>query len=202
MDQRAIAKARSRLRIAEKALADLAVCNNYEKFTDTWYVFLTAWKNVLTSLEQGSKDSAQSRQWYGAKKTERREDPLLQYLFQSRDDDEHGLEPITRRVPGQLALGVNKPGFSTKVRFNSLAIKSGRITSGSVESLDGKPVLVEQRLPYAALSTVRGRGGVLYQPPISHLGEPLDDPTPYAAGSLGLLWLKNLVEEAEGCARE
>jgi hypothetical protein len=126
MDSKAITKARSRLRVSEKALNELAECNDYQTFSDTWYTFLVAWKNIYTALEQGSKASAQSRQWFGAKKQARKGDKLLQYLFEARNDDEHGLNDSTALDPGGLAIGVSKPGYSRSMHIRASASQEAR----------------------------------------------------------------------------
>lgn len=95
MDLKGVTKAEARLRLARTHASALRACKSHDEFTDTWYQFLVTYKNVYTALEQAAKGSAQSRQWFGGKKNERRDDPLLQYLFQARDADEHGIEPVT-----------------------------------------------------------------------------------------------------------
>ena len=118
MDPAAIAKANSRLRTAKKAIEDLTGCNDYDTFSEYLYTFLVAAKGIYTILEQGAKSRAQARQWFGAKSKERRSDPLLQYLYQARDDDEHGLSRVVEHVPGALGIGVSKPGFSNAIRLD------------------------------------------------------------------------------------
>jgi hypothetical protein len=159
MDIAAVTKAAGRLRLAAKHAEALKVCKSHEEFCDTWYQFLVTYKNVYTALDQGSKASPQSRQWFGAKKNERRDDPLLQYLFQARDADEHGIESVTQFVPGSLAIGVAKPGFSQSVRISNLKVGAdGALHRAEVASLDGLPVLVEETNPHSKLVAVTGRG--------------------------------------------
>lgn len=194
MDAKAITKAKSRLRVAGKALAELSLCKEYQEFSDTWYTFLGAAKNVYTVLEQGAKASAQSRQWFGGVKQFRKDDELLQYLFEARNDDEHGLECSTEHVPGSLAIGVSKPGGSNTMVFNGTFGPGG---SMNVTSLDGKSVLIEKTLPHARLIAVNARGGRTYNPPTSHKGQPVSDRSPSNVAALGLAYLTELVTDAE-----
>ena len=194
MDVKAIIKAKSRLRVAEKALAELAASQRYEEFSDTWYTFLVATKNVYTVLEQGSKVTPQSRQWFASVRQARKDDELLQYLFEARNDDEHGLENSTEHVPGRLAIGVAREGYSTSVRLNGTIGPGGSL---NVESLDGKPVLIEQTLPHARLVSVQARGNRTINPPLSHLGVRLRDTSPLAVATLSLTYLTALVNDAE-----
>jgi hypothetical protein len=197
MDPKAITKAESRLRIAMKAAAELRQCNQYDVFTDTLYQFISAAKNIWTALEQGAKDTPQCRQWFGAKAKERRGDELLQYLFEARNDDEHGLEPVTVRVPGSLGIGVAKPGFSNSMVINSMNFDgAGRIAHFDAASLDGKPILIEETLPHAKLADIRPVGRPPMKPPTSHKGAPIASDAPSAVADLAVIYLAALVAEA------
>jgi hypothetical protein len=198
MDRKAIDKAESRLRVAKKAAGDLHACKDYRTFVDTWYTFITASKNIWTVLEQGAKDNAQCRQWFGTKANYRRADELLQYLFEARNDDEHGLDAITEHVPGTLKVGVNKPGFSNAMHIKNLVIDGEGQISFETESLDGKPILVEQTPSYARLAQIRPRGRPPMHPPTSHLGTALSDNSPVAVADTAVVYLEALVAEARG----
>ena len=195
MDPVALKKARSRLRVARKAVEDLATCKDYDNFTDVWYIFLTASKNVYTVLEQGAKGSPQSRQWFGTKKQERRGDALLQYIYQARNDDEHGLLPVAKSVSGSLQIGVSKPGYSTSTVINSTP--NGGF---HVASIDGRPVLVEQTFPHIRLMQVRDRGGKLYDPPEKHMGSKIPSNMPLPVAELTTAYLEAMIGEAEALA--
>lgn len=197
MDRKAVTKAESRLNTATQLLAELRQCKNYADFCSKWYLFLVSAKNVYTSLEKGARENAKTRQWWFAeKKSERHDDPLLQYLFQARDDDEHGLEPVTAYDPGGLAVGVRKEGFSNAV---GLTMVDGKMT---VTSLDGLPVLVKREPPRVRLIEVTGRGGIKYTPPKFHLGQPIDDPAPLHVAELAVAYLTGLLEDARARATQ
>tara|TARA_R110002012_G_scaffold85282_4_gene212771 strand:+ start:1057 stop:1659 length:603 start_codon:yes stop_codon:yes gene_type:complete len=196
MNPKLVLKAESRLRIARKALDDMSKAESHQEFADTWYSFLTAAKNVYTSLEQGAKDSPQCRQWFGKIKSTRKSDPLLQYLFQARDDEEHGIDFGMEEKPGSLAIGVHKPGFSGDFTIRSLAYVSNKDFSIDAKSNDGKPVLVEVTPFRSELKTVTGRGDIKYHPPKFHLGKPLPNNTPIVVGRLALSYLSAIVEDA------
>lgn len=197
MDQKAISKARARLETASQQLDQARHAQNYEAFEGAWYLFLSAYKTVYNVLEQGAKSSAESRQWFGGKKKERRNDDLLQYLFQARNDGEHGLGDVTELSPGHLRVGTLKPGYSQAIQLSLRVDASGHISHLDTQSLDGKPVRVEQRGPHAILTPVTGRGGEKYDLPKKHLGEELESQDPADVGALGLRYLISLVEEAQ-----
>jgi hypothetical protein len=197
MDKTAITKARDRLRVAKSAVECLEKCTNYQSFCDNWYVFLVSTKNIYTTMEQGAKTSPQSRQWYGGKKTIRRNDELLQYIFQARDDAEHGLTHVTEHVPGSLAIGVAKAGYSNATTINGTIGEGGTLR---IHSNDGKPVLIEQILPHARLATVHGRGNIPYRPPTMHLNKPLESNLPLPVAKLSISYFETLISEADGLA--
>jgi hypothetical protein len=195
MESKLVEKAKSRLRIAQKALGDLKTATSHQEFSDTWYTFLMAAKNVYTSLEQASKDAPQCRQWFGAVKSVRKSDELLQYLFQARDDEEHGVEAATELQPESIAIGVSKPGFSSSMHITALNIDRGTIHLDAT-SHDGKPILIEVSPAQTILKYVTGRGNVKYNPPTSHLGIPLTSGNPIEVAELGLIYLSGLVTDA------
>lgn len=197
MNPNALAKARGRLRVAKQQLEAAEKAPSYEAFKDAWYLFLVAAKNVYTTLEQGSKASARSRQWFGGKKADRKADPLLQYLFQARDDDEHGLSDVTNLQPGHLTIGRAAPGYSNDMTIHNLHVDGeGKVHIGGITAHDNLPVLVEQMPGRAVLSPVIGRGNNTYDPPLEHLGKPLADSAPITVGKLCLVYLEALVTEA------
>ena len=158
-------------------------------FSDAWYLFLTAAKNVYTILQQGSKTTPQSRQWFGGKKQERKTEPLLQYLFQARDDDEHGLANVTEHVPGEMSLTL--PQSRDPVVIKHLSVQNGRI-----EYEGSHPLHVNVTPSTARLAPVCGRGPVIYSPPTTFRGKQLTDVSPVAVGRIALDYLKDLIEGA------
>ena len=190
MDKKGIIKAESRLRLAKKAASELSGAKTYEEFADAWYAFLVALKNIYTVLEQGAKASPQSRQWFGGKAAERRADELLQYLYEARNDDEHGLEPITTHQRPELRVGVAKEGFSSAM---SISMIGGVISS---TSFDGKPVLIERTPEAFLLNNIQPRGRPSTAPPTKHMGVALEDVSPRNVASLALTYMDTLVSEA------
>ena len=211
MKRAAIQKANVRIVAARTSLAQLVDADDITTFAAHWYNFLTAAKNVYTILGVGSKSSPQSAQWFGAKTAHRRSDPLLQYLFQARDDDEHGLEiPVEEKHPISQ-LGVAGPGFSNEVHIQGPSIDviakgfgvaahiEGRHNPArfTARALDGRPAQNRITPRHIALRPVTGRGDKTYVPPREHLRRKLEDTSPIAVARLGLAYLEEMVREAE-----
>lgn len=216
MDRRALEKAESRLRVLRRALSDLEASTSHRDFSDHWYTFLTAFKNIYTVLEQGAKSSPQSRQWFGSKATFRRGDPLLQYVYQARNDDEHGLASSINLKPMQTEIGVSRPGFSQTQILNGGPFRNVEVSGGfgsnarftgalpadlSVTSLDNKPVLIKRTPATTILVDVSDRDRqTKYQPPTTHLGKPIADVYPLAVAELAAEYAEALLAEASKLA--
>ncbi len=127
MDAQAVEQAKGRLQRAERALERLKAAANYDEAEESWSDFLLAAATIYSKLEQGSKSKGTSSGWFGRKKKERKDDPLLRFLHHARNSDEHGIERVAER-------GGNKTDFLTgeSLKFNERRAK--RI----LEVLDGK----------------------------------------------------------------
>ena len=215
MDPKALDKAANRLRLARKAIADMEAAENYQEFSDNWYVFLSSWKNVYTVLEQGAKTSAQSRQWFGGKETFRKGDELLQYLFEARNADEHGLGSSTKMQPGSHIIGMTESGHSRNMVIsfqgfeNNTVIGAGKAAAVfigdlppdlRVRPLDKMPVLSHHRPTTIFLADVIARGPRTLRPPQIHLGQRLMDRSPLSAAKLAVAYADGLITEASGLA--
>lgn len=196
MDPKAVKKAKERLVLATGKLDEARSAPDYAAFAGAWYFFLIAAKNVYTTLEQGAKASPQSRQWFGSKKNERKNDPLLQYLFQARDDDEHGLADITTMKPSLVEVGRAVDGYSRSFSISASGDSAGKVTIHELQSHDGLPVLIEETPSHAILLPVVGRGPVIYHPPKTHRGVDLPDSLPLTVGSAALRYLEDLISDA------
>lgn len=195
MNPKGIAKARSRLRIAKKAFADLDGCRTPDEFGDTWFTFLVGAKGVYTALEAGAKVSPQSRQWFGAKSHERKQDPTLQYVFQARDDDMHGIEPITMFEPPNFT-------FSDNIKDSRIVVVEEGILGGKVHlditHTDDEPYMVQGHPARMRMRPVKGRGNITYPTPTRHKGHPLSDGVlPQGVAKLTILYLEELISDAE-----
>jgi hypothetical protein len=193
MNEMAVEKARARLGRADQALRRIEASTTFKEFESAWSDFLLAWNSIYSVLEQGAKAKPQSRQWFGAKKRERRDDPLLQYLHQARNADEHGIEPVAVHDPGGIGIGVGgQPVEVSNLRFD----EEGR-ASAVVKSLDGKPPKILIQGPHARpVEVVDSRYGNRYPVPREHLGKPLKRLSPLSMAQAGYAHSERLVEEA------
>ena len=192
MDSEAVDQARARLRKAEKALYALKAASNYNEAEDAWSDFLLAASGIYSKLEQGAKTKGSSAGWYGRKKKERKDDPLMRYLHYARNSDEHGIERVAERG-GNLV----DPLLRGPLKFNGR-----RLYELTTWAPDGKPVKNPAYLygPSLTMVVVHDRRFNDYcSPPPEHMGKKieLDDWSLVGFATLGLAYLKGLVAEAE-----
>jgi hypothetical protein len=120
MDAQAVEQAKARLQRADKALYALKIAANYDEAEEAWSDFLLAAATIYSKLEQGSKSKGTSAGWFGRKKKERRDDPLLRFLHHARNSDEHGIERVAERGGNQRDLG-GKPLMFNEYREHIIA---------------------------------------------------------------------------------
>jgi len=162
--------------------------------------FFRALVCVSCGLEEYLRPSRTRRESVSAKpsvvwrqKAERRNDELLQYLFEARNSDEHGLEETTEFRPGHLHIGVMGAGLSNAIRLDGTF---GPGQTMRVTSLDGLPIGVEQKPSRIVLAVVYARGNRTLLPPTKHKGVLLPDQEPLTVAALALTYVENLVSEA------
>lgn len=192
MDKQGVEKAQARLRSAELALAHLKDSKTFDEFERAWTSLLANLNTVYTALEQAAKSGPKSRQWFGGKKRQRRKDPLLGYFHQARNSDEHGIEQITAREHGALAIG--RRGEETHIES---AIFDGTRTKIILHPTStGTTVsLIPDRV--RLLPVIDTRFGDKFDPPKEHLGHKLSDLSIAGLASTAVEAHRQLVEEAE-----
>lgn len=190
-------QAKGRLKLAERAFASICSAgHNRTEFQTHWLDFLVQWKGTYTKVQQAAKDSAQEIQWFGSVNRERRNDPLLRYLFEARNDGEHNTEQSATHKPDRFTF--SSEGAELKVRVND----DGSLYIGQ----DGRPSILDEDGPISDISLLPAESRLLpvkefdgkriVPPPTSHLDKPME-PIPLNAANLGLVWLSSLVATAE-----
>jgi len=201
MDSEAIAKAKKRVARASIALEAIRNATTLAEMEVAWTDYLLAHNSTFTVLEQGAKVSPQSRQWFGGIKRTRRGDPLLNYLHQARNADEHDIPSIVeRRLAGGITFGEQPvpPGHKiTKVGF----VPAGGKETVLLHDENGLSNVTALRPVMVLLRVFDSRFSQSCDPPKEHLGRPLNDPGPIGVAELGLNFLTNLVAQAEGLVR-
>ncbi|SFK52732.1 hypothetical protein SAMN04488518_10652 [Pseudovibrio ascidiaceicola] len=144
------------------------------------------------------KGSERTEQAFKRLKAERKKDPLMQYLHQARNAEEHSIQEVTETVPGATTIGGGGPEFSKAFRA-SFSINNGVLggvggNPPEISPLDGKPVLIKQIGPQVKLKSVTNYGKK-YPVPREHKGKEIEIPTPIEAAEFALSYLSEVLEK-------
>lgn len=155
-------KARSRLRSAQRAfIAMQGAQDEPDTLCDHWVEFLVAWKGTYNHIEQAAKSTPQERQWFGRVARERRQDPLLNYVFEARNDEEHGLDRSAKPHGGLAFMRADSDMVVHGMKFDPEA------RTVTLCGEDGEALTEPMKLsaPGVALGAVKARGGRIIPPP-------------------------------------
>ncbi len=195
MDTQAVEQAKGRLQRADKALYALKTAANYDEAEEAWSDFLLAASTIYSKLEQGSKSKGTSAGWFGRKKKERKDDPLLRFLHHARNSDEHGIERVAARGGNPTDLG-GKPLMFNEYREHVILDvrdpKTGEIKEQNIKAILHGPSLTMVRVHDS-------RFGDFCDPPTKHMDKTIEveDNSLIGVAGLGLTYLTNLIAEAE-----
>ena len=181
---------------AESALREAKLACNQISFYRAWSEFLNSIDAAYNCYGQSTGVCQRSVEWFKELSRLRKSDPMLQYLWQARNADNHGIEAPAEFVPGRLSMGGDRDfGFSREISIK-LDFDERTLTQHiQARSLDGKPISLKTAPPKALLLPVENRG-VTYQPPSSHLGQPLTTLNPIDVGDLALRYFSKRHGEA------
>lgn len=174
---------------AERAVAGMRNAKSLDEFEVEWRAYLNAIEKLWQKVEgccQGVRAAFQP--WQGTYQRLRKKDMLLRYLKQARDADNHSVQDITKVQPGSRGYKFVNPrgGY----------IKHMEIRNGEVVHYEGDPMIVEDTPPQPIAVPVKNHGE-WFNPPTSHLGEPIRTSHPVVLAELGLKFYSEYLHEVE-----
>ncbi len=203
-----IPKCLDRLEKAKEALYRLRNANTFEEFGSHWASFLIHTGGILNALDAGSKMSPQGREWYGGVKRKGRADPLVAYMHQSRNTEEHTTEQVTAPRP-PLPFGLRDQDTGEIDWDMGIDWGSGRPGEGNEITYDRKPNYYDPSRKRQmiiggptgpSLRPVMDRSKRVYWPPDEHEGKRLRERDPISLASIYLQYLEQLIEMASEIA--
>ena len=107
MDEKALAAAKDKLRLAKAKLDAMQAATHLNELADCWSDFLTEVQRVYTRLIKATEHGS-SKGWSDQVKHARKTDELLSYVHHARNADEHGsaASPNASRRHSALATQV------------------------------------------------------------------------------------------------
>lgn len=174
----------SRIRIAETALSAMQSATNFATLADQWFIYLFSWKGVFTAFDEAVV-SQPAKDWLADLRKEYRRDPLLHFLYEARNAEEHG-----------LAMSAQHAQFTGLYAV----IPGQRIEMGAIGPIDADtklPLKLEMwQGPGAVLNAVKDRKGREVGCPLAFRGVSFPDFGPIPPARAGLDWISKAVEDA------
>jgi hypothetical protein len=166
-------------------LAALKASNDFEALEEHWERFLSEANRVSAKLKQAFNKGPQ-KDWWDKHAEVMKTDPLLRYVKEARNAAEHSLQEIASEHKGSARQVTPTPEETQAAHQAAQKV-------GMPYALLG---LIEVILPHAKVIEITKREGT-FQPPKSHLGNPITDITPAAIGDLALAYFELMMKEAE-----
>ena len=187
MKPEAIEAAAAALARAQKA-TQIILSHGREPLPHNMVRVLEAWSDVLTygnrvfgKPEQGAKWGP-GDSWFKAVKADRSADPLLHYLHEARNAEDHGIKATSAADQYDLFVEL-KPGVPVTMYSHDGLANSLRVDSG--------PNVRKE----IGLLAVKWREGLI-SVPHEHKGQPILDSSPYNFAVLFIARLEEIIEEA------
>lgn len=195
-----IPKCHDRLNKSKQALQDCRSAHEFSDFASHWASFLIHTGSILNALDRGSNSTPQGRQWYGGVKRAGRADPLISYMHQARNVEEHGAEPTSENSPTSLSIGhggeavyIESMTIGPELFRNPKAYLKGRVWNPDTGEM---PSIIHHAGGPALKPVKDERFGNIFNPPTEHEGKPLSDLSPVGVAEAYLRSLERTIAQA------
>ncbi|UVL59812.1 hypothetical protein LOY54_17380 [Pseudomonas sp. B21-032] len=181
---------KANLTAAQQAVDAMLEARSFEQYESDWRDFLGHIEKAWIKVERACIPIQASFQpWQGKYQALRRKDMLLRYLKAARDADTHSIQDLTKIEPGGRGLNFVNPRGG---RIESLEIGA----NGEILQYRGDPIHVIEIPPRPVALPVKNNGQ-WYNPPASHLGNPISDKHPTILARMGLQFYQEFIAEVE-----
>jgi hypothetical protein len=173
----------------------LSRAKKYEVSRRHWYEFLVSANSIFGVFEQGAKQGDDGdRDWFKARKQQRKDDPLLSYLHHARNADEHHVASVTELAKPRMVMmaGEEKIAAVEDMVGNKGTFQNLQSGPADLTKVNGIRVYPER----AKLIKVTDSSGT-YEPPVMHLGEALEENSPSEVAKLMTVYLEAMVADAQ-----
>jgi hypothetical protein len=174
---------------AAKAITGMRTAKSLDEFEVEWRSYLNCLEKSWQKTEQSCQHVKSTFQpWQGKFHRLRKKDMLLRYLKQARDADNHSIQDVTKLKPGSRGykFASGKGGH----------IKHMVISDGELVHYEGDPMIVEETPAHPVVVPVKNNGE-WFNPPTSHLDQPLHSHHPVYLAELGLKFYAEFLAEVE-----
>ncbi len=196
MKKIAIDKASDHLELARSAIARMVLDDGPRAYSQAWSDFLSQASRFYSKLEQGAKGCNQSQPWFGRMKAQRKDDPLLAYIHQARNSDEHSLDYVVAEtgdaLVGTVVGGAKEVHMAAEVMIDA----AGKVHVRNAETKT-PDALVSLKLENPRMDLVPVRNyGAKFEVPILHLNKPIVFNSPPTVAKLAVDYMAAMLAEA------
>lgn len=180
---------------AKHELGILASTPHFNDFLRHWRNFLEASDDVFEKLKTATKVHPTARQEWRKIEIERKEEPVLLWMWQARNADKHGGKPSVEYVPGRAMVNalagetIRSSGFHT---MPILGIPDVRHTIDFSGIADQNRVKITPAWP-RMLDVVDDRFKTIFPVPTNYFHHPFGVPDARAAGHLTMAYVEELI---------
>jgi hypothetical protein len=171
MTKTPLAKSFAEISTAKQALSKLRRASEFGVAAEAWNEGISAitkvWNKAAAEFKNAPTFSNWNLKYVGLRKT----DPLLQYVQQARNADEHTIQDSIQRNSGGFALNSATPGGHLFIK--KLELRGDKITLDT----GGTPFKLEVTPPHPELIVFTNRGQQ-YEIPKQHNGKNIDGRNP------------------------
>lgn len=184
-------KARTRFRRAYKSFVAAQRADTFKEFEDAWDDFLIHSDTVFEQIKATCAKDQKLLTWHGERQAVRRKDPLLKYLWEARNANEHSVQTVSSFRDAEYAILPPRDGSP----FTLNGVIGGPNTNFTLTSHGAEPPRVWINQPTVIVLPVRARDGQIYNPPTTHLGERLAEGSPLEIAYKALKFMDKLITE-------
>lgn len=180
---------KSNLIAARRSLERMKNAESFDSYEIEWREFLGSLEKAWNKVERACQPMRASFQpWQGRYHSLRKKDMLLRYLKAARDADTHSIQDLTKMEAGRREMNFVNPSGGY--------IEHMEIRDGQIVEYRGDPMTVRDTPPRPVALPVKNDGH-WYNPPTSHIGQPITDQHPTRLAELGLVFYEKFIREVE-----
>jgi hypothetical protein len=173
---------------ARAAIEGMRNANTLNEFEEHWKEFLRRLERVWSKAENHFGQNPKWNGWKGQFESLRKTDPLLSYLVNARGADEHTINEILRKEPGNIQI--------SPAEGNVLHVERLVSTPEHFFFKSPQPVKILFFPGKTTLLPVTNRGRH-YPVPITHLNNPIDPTNVIAIAETAVQFYQDFLSQAE-----
>lgn len=184
-------KLRRPLRKAERAVDELDRARSFDEALEAWSDFLIYWRRCFNRCDAWGKRRLGRDAWHQLA-GHVQSDPVLVYLWEARNADEHGLADVASQV--DKGIQITSVG---SIYIQNVVAYADDVLIDYTPNAPGSHPVVTLNLAGLRMEAILDRGREIAPVPTSHKGEPLELVSPPVLARLGLEYIQSLVSAVD-----